>query len=492
MALSLLETGHAAIKLPAILSDNMLLQQDALVNIWGTARPKEQIRVSSSWSKQAVETVADASGKWIIRLQTPKASAQAHELLLQGSNTIRIRNILIGEVWLCSGQSNMDFPVAKSTGWKTGILDEAKHMQDADYPAIRLFHVAQTLAPKGPLEDCEGTWMICNPENLKDFSAVAFFFGRKVYQQTKRPIGLIQTSWGGTPAESWTPMDVIKGDPIYADLIKEQQQKEASYPQDSVAYSLALQHYEQARQSGITSAKAPKKPADLNHNKVLSTLWNGMVNPLVNYRIKGVIWYQGESNAVRAAAYQSVFTNLIRSWRQQWKQANMPFYFVQIAPYGKQPPEIREAQLRTARTVRGTGMVVLTDAGDSTDIHPRNKQIPGERLANWALAKDYGVSTAYSGPVFKAQKVKKNVLELHFDFAEQGFQQADLKTFELAGKDGQYYPAQATIVGNKIVLASSQVPVPRYARYAWGNYSLGNLYNAAGLPASPFRTVFGK
>ncbi|EEI92589.1 hypothetical protein HMPREF0765_1816 [Sphingobacterium spiritivorum ATCC 33300] len=490
LAFVLLDICKADIRLPALLSDNMLLQQNTKVRLWGSADPGEQVTVKASWTADNIITTADHSGKWMLTLETPKASDKTYELLFNGKNEIRIRNILVGEVWLCSGQSNMDFPVAKSTGWRTGILDEEQHMKEADFPEIRLFHVRQTLSPKVPLEDCEGEWMICNPDNLKEFSAVAFFFGRKIYRQTKLPVGLIQTTWGGTHAESWTPMPVMQHNPLYTTLIEEQNKAEESYPQDSLIYQKALKDYEEARSKGQQLPKKPKEPLGIYHNKALATLWNGMVNPLVPYTIKGVIWYQGESNSVRYQDYQQVFSNMIQSWRTAWKQKDMPFYFVQIAPHYKQPPEIREAQLKTWQSVQHTGMVVITDVGDSTDIHPRNKQVPGERLANWALAKEYKISVAYSGPLYRKKKIQKDKVILSFDYVSKGFLSDGkaIKGFEIAGADQHYYPATATVQGTQLWVSSKQVKQPLYVRYAWGKYKPGNLYNAEGLPASPFRT----
>lgn len=447
--------GKAEVKLPALFSDNMVLQQQTTVRIWGKANPSETVIITPSWNKKKYTTQTDGDGKWLVEIKTPKAST-GEFLIIKGENTLTINNILIGEVWLCSGQSNMDFPIAKTKGWRTGIIDEEKEMKDADYPEIRFFHVAQKLSPKQELDDCEGKWMITSVENLKDFSAVAFFFGRELYNNLKTPIGLIQSTWGGTHAESWTKMSVMQNDPIYAELLKEEQEK----------------------------------PLGTSNNKTLSTLWNGMIHPLVPYTIKGVIWYQGESNSIRHQDYTQVFTNMINGWREEWKQGCFPFYFVQIAPHYKQPPEIREAQLKTWQTVKNTGMVVITDAGDSTDIHPRNKQIPGKRLAKWALAKDYKKKLAFSGPIYKTMKIKANEAVLSFIYTDGGLTATDgeLTGFFIAGEDRQFHPAIASIRKDKVVVYSPEVQNPVAVRYGWDNFFRVNLYNKAGLPASPFRT----
>ena len=303
----------AKVVLPAIFSDNMVLQQNAQVNLWGKATPGERVSVKTSWTDKAVTTKAAADGKWTVKLKTP-AAAKGQSVTVSGENEITINNVLIGEVWLCTGQSNMEFPVARNpqVKWKTGMLNEAEEMKDADFPEIRLFHVEHQLAPDGEKEDCVGKWVVCNPENLKDFSAVGFVFGRKLYKELSTPVGLIQSTWGGTHAESWTSMKVMENNPLYADVLKQYSKERVSREKDKC--------------------------------KVPATLWNGMIAPMVGYTVKGDIWYQGESNSVRYEKYQEVFTNLINSWRKEWNQPDMPFYFVQIAPHYKQPAGIREEQ----------------------------------------------------------------------------------------------------------------------------------------------------
>lgn len=481
----------AAVKLPAIISDNMLLQQNTTVNIWGKADVGEEISLQSSWDKKLYTAKADANGKWLIRINTPKQSAKGQTIIIKGNNEITVRNILIGEVWLCSGQSNMDFPVAKATGWRTGIVDEEKEMKDADYPEIRLFHVVQKLSPEEELDECEGQWMVCNPENLKDFSAVAFFFGRNLYKNLKTPIGLIQSTWGGTHAESWTKMSVIKSDPVYAELLKDFYTARDNFPADMEKYEVELATYNAEKEKGNTTIKKPKKPQGIMHNKALSTLWNTMINPIVSYTIKGAIWYQGESNSVRYWDYTHVFTNMIDSWRTEWKQGDFPFYFVQIAPHYKQPPQIREAQLNTWKSVKNTGMVVITDAGDSTDIHPRYKQAPGERLSRWALAKDYKKKIAYSGPLFESMSINGNKAELSFIYVDNGIETnngGEISGFVVAGEDKKFYPAKAVIQNSKIIVSADEVSTPVAVRYGWGQFFRVNLCDGDGLPASPFRT----
>ena len=452
---------EAKVTLPAIFSDNMVLQQNAQVNVWGKATPGEKVTVKASWADKAVTAKAAANGKWTLKLKTPDAMTN-QSITVSGENTITINNVLIGEVWLCTGQSNMEFPVSRhpDVKWKTGMLNETEEMKDADYPEIRLFHVEHQLAPGGEVDDCEGQWLVCNPKNLYDFSAVGFVFGRKLHKELKMPVGLIQSTWGGTHAESWTKLDIMKKDPLYADVLKD----------------FALE--------GVKQEK--------NYCKVPATLWNGMIHPILGYTVKGNIWYQGESNSVRADKYRQVFTNMINSWRKEWKQLDMPFYFVQIAPQYGQPATIREAQLKTWQSgLKNVGMAVITDVGDSLDIHPRNKTVTGERLAAWALAKQYGKDVTYSGPLFKAMKIEGNKAVLSFDYVGEGLMTPDnepVKGFIIAGADRRFYPATAVIKGDKLEVSAPQVTEPVAVRYAYCNFFRVNLYNKEGFPATPFRT----
>ncbi len=452
---------HAAVRMPAILSDNMVLQQETRVTVWGQADPKERIAVTTSWNDRLYRTTADRDGRWRVTIETPGA-AKDQQLTVSGKeNTVVIRNILIGEVWLCSGQSNMEFPTARSAKnkWQTGMADYDAQMQDADYDDLRLFHVEHRLAPDGELDDCTGRWVVCTPENLREFSAVGFVFGRELRKELQRPVGLIQATWGGTHAESWMPQRVMARNKFY----------------DDVRERYAVQNVKREK----------------DRCKVPSTLWNGMIHPIVPYTVKGCIWYQGESNSVRAEKYRQVFTHLITAWRKAFEAPDMPFYFVQIAPHYQQPAAIRDAQFRTWRTVDHTGMVVVTDAGDSLDIHPRNKRIPGERLARWALNRDYGrTEIACESPYYLSHRTEGRMLAVKFAHAE-GLHAATgdrIEGFLLAGADRRFYPAEATVAGDEIRLTAPQVEEPVAVRYGWGKWFRVNLANGAGLPAVPFRT----
>jgi len=460
--ISLLPFSVAAkVTLPAIFSDNLVLQQNTNVNVWGKAAPGERVAVKASWADKVLTTKATANGKWSLKLKTP-AAMKGQTITITGENSITIKNVLIGEVWLCTGQSNMEYPVARHADkkWMTGMLNGEKEMGDADYPDIRLFRVEHQLANDAEADDCKGEWLVCNPKNLYDFSAVGFIFGRKLHKELHVPVGLIQSTWGGTHAESWTKMSVMKNNPLYADVLKD---------------------------FAVDKVKQEKDKC-----KVPATLWNGMIHPILGYTVKGNIWYQGESNSIRFEKYQQVFTNLINSWRKEWHQPELPFYFVQIAPHYQQPAGIREAQLKTWQSgLKNVGMAVVTDAADSLDIHPRNKRITGERLAAWALAKQYGKNVAYSGPVFRSMKVEGNKAILSFEYAESGLmtpENTPVVGFIVAGADQQFYPATAVIKGSKLEISAPQVNVPVAVRYGYCNFFRVDLYNKYGFPAVPFRS----
>ncbi len=486
--------ARAEVKMPAVFSDNMVLQQRTDAPVWGKARAGETVTVSVSWSKKKVSTVAGADGRWSLTVATPRASSRAETMTVSGDNTITIRNILIGEVWLCSGQSNMEFPVARDTAsrWKTAMVDVEEQLRDADYPEMRLFRVEHRLAPDAPVDDCTGVWEVCTPDAAARFSAVGFVFGRRLYKELHRPVGLLQATWGGTHAESWMRREAMQDDPYYKELDEYQHRIIEAYPAEKKRYDREMAAYRIAKDLNPDTAVAkPASPKKINDNLRLSTLWNGMINPLLPYALRGVIWYQGESNDSRAAAYGKVFSDLIADWRTVWGQGEFPFYFVQIAPYYKQSPELRECQTRVWLETPHTGMAVITDAGDSTDIHPRNKKIPGERLAAWALSHDYGKRVPYMGPVYKGMTVEGSEAVLSFDYTGGGLVAAGggaLRGFVVAGADGVFHPAAAEIRGDRVIVSSPEVARPVAVRYGWDKFFRVNLANREGFPAVPFRT----
>lgn len=462
-------TATGKVSLPAIISDNMVLEQNTDARLWGWASPGEKVTVIPSWaSKTGTATaVAGVDGRWECRVATPAASDTPHTLTFKGKNTIKVNNVLVGEVWLCSGQSNMAFPVGDhrtELKWQVGMENAAAQLQDADYPTMRLFIVPYVLSPLEAKDDCAGRWVVCSPETAYDFSAVGFVFGRRLSKELGIPVGLIQAAKGDTHAESWLKPALMQGNPYYDEVY-------ASF--------------------GLDAEGNPVNPQ--RTHKIPSGLWNGMINPILGYTVKGNIWYQGESNAERADKYQQVLTTLIDSWRSEWRQPDMPFYFVQIAPFHRQPAAIREAQLDTWQSgVRNIGMAVITDVGDSLDIHPVNKVIPGERLALWALNRDYGrKELVCASPVYRTHRCHGDKITLTFDNASGGLKIQDgnrLTGFYVAGPDRKFVPATAVIDGNTVTVSADGVEHPVAVRYGYGTYFRANLANGAGLPASPFRT----
>ncbi|WP_022826164.1 sialate O-acetylesterase [Hymenobacter norwichensis] len=479
--------SYADVTLPALMTDNMVLQQKTDVALWGWAAPGEAVTVTVGWQKVPRKVVADKDGNWLVRVPTGKAGGP-YVIKVQGNNQLTINNVLLGEVWLCSGQSNMNFPVTKrpNSGSYTGIINAAEVIPKANYPKIRMFTVVQKVADT-PQRDVQGSWAVCSPETVGNFSAVAYFFGQEIHEKTGVPIGLIHSSWGGTPAESWTRKDVLEKDPDFQSILTRYEQGLTQRP----AYETALAAWKQEHEVNpqATSPK-PVEPLSATSNKSPYKLYNGMIKGLEPYTLRGVIWYQGENNAERAYQYRKLFPAMITNWRQDWQQPNLPFYFVQIAPHRSQNPEIREAQLLTMQTVPHTGMAVITDAGDSLDIHPRNKQVVGHRLALWALSHEYGqAKLPYSGPIYEAMKVENNKVRLQFKYAD-GLQAqgGPLRKFSVAGPDSVFVPAQAQIEGKTVVVWSDKVKQPVAVRFGWSSAPEPNLYNGAGLPASPFRT----
>ena len=466
----------AEIKLPSLVGSHMVLQQNAKVNLWGWASPGEKIDIGLGWQKDKVHTTADENGNWEIAVKTPEADGKAYNMVLQGENTITLHDVLLGEVWLCSGQSNMFFPVGHQEGtWKTGVKNYKEEIKNADYPEIRLFTVGLDVS-QHPENDVKGTWQICSPETIPDFSGVAYFFGRNLHQELNVPIGLISSSWGGTKAEAWTSQKVLENNPDFVPILERYAQKEEKYYHDLASYY---------------SGEKDKKPSKGERNKDPYVLYNAMLHPLINYTIKGVVWYQGESNAERAYQYRSLFPAMIRNWRDDWNEGDFPFYFVQIAPHKSQNPEIREAQLMVFKNVKNTGMVVTTDIGNPDNIHPLDKQTVGKRLSLWALSETYGKNgVVHSGPIYDHMEKRRHSIKIYFDHVGSGLKKKgqDLTEFQIAGSDQHFYPAKARIKGNSVIVSSSEVKDPVAVRFGWKASPEPNLFNKEDLPASPFRT----
>lgn len=481
----------AAVTVPNIFGDHMVVQAGQAVPVWGKADPGEKVTV---WlGGRSASTTAACCGKWMVKVPPVKAEG-AVELTISGrDNTLVFRDVLVGEVWAGSGQSNMQWPVKASRDAETEIAQ-------ADYPQIRLFHVERKVAGE-PQDNCNGTWMVCTPENIPEFSAVLYFFGRTLHEELKRPVGLIHTSWGGTPAEAWTSRCTLSSHPDLKCLVDQWDDTVQKYPAAMEKYKENLAAWEEAaakaKADGKPEPPKPGEPRGPEHPHRASGLYNAMIAPIVPYGIRGAIWYQGESNAGRAYQYRELFPAMIEDWRAAWGQGDFPFYFVQLANFMARAPEPGEsewAELREAQTmtlgVKNTGMAVIIDIGEEKDIHPKNKQDVGKRLALNALAKDYGRDVAWSGPMYKRVHFKKGAAHLWFDHAcglsTQG--NAPLKGFAIAGADRKFVWADARIEGKKVVVSSPQVPNPVAVRYGWANNPECTLTNASGLPASPFRT----
>ena len=478
----------------ALFSDNAVMQQGVKVPVWGTAAEGEKVTVQ--FAGQKAEAVAK-DGKWMVRLEPLMASFQPQSMTITGSNSVTLTNLLIGEVWLCSGQSNMERQLGLRSGQKPLVNWEAE-AATANYPEIREFDVKKTIATN-PLTTLSGTWAVCSPQTVTNFSAVGYYFGRDLSKDLKVPVGLIHSSWGGTPAESWTRQEALVTNPALTPILLRYTNDIATYAERLAKYQAdepkLKAEYTNACAQALAEAKpTPRPPAPpkdpINSQNSPSMLFNGMINPLLPYAIKGAIWYQGESNGNRAKEYQILFPAMIADWRAQWGEGNFPFLFVQVAPFAKMGPEIREAQFLTLSKATNTAMAVITDHGDANDIHPTEKEPVGARLELAARALGYGEKAEFSGPLYSSSKIEGNKINLSYTHTGRGLVSKDgpLKGFTIAGADKKFVPAQAEITGETIIVLSPEVDVPVAVRYGWTNVPDVNLFNADGLPASPFRT----
>ncbi len=427
LLVSMTSMASADVRLPAVIDSHMVLQRDAPITIWGWADAGEKVRVTIDQTSAAV--VAADNGKWQVTLPPRKADGKTHTVTITGNNTITLQDILIGEVWVGSGQSNMEWHLRRTQG-----PDEA--IAAADFPNIRLFHVPKTQQPEAA-EDVVADWKVCSPETIPEFSAVLYYYGRKLHQELNVPIGLINSSWGGSPIEPWT----------------------------------------------VTDGKG-------------GGMYNGMIAPLTSFSIRGAIWYQGETNAIQknGLAYFDRMQALIEGWRKEW-HPQLPFYFVQIAPCSNhyedgQLPALWEAQVQSLK-IPDTGMAVITDLVDNiADIHPQNKLDVGNRLALWALNRTYGKDIVCSGPLFRTLTIEGNRARVAFAH-DAGLQSRDgepLSEFQIAGEDGSFVDATAVIDGSTVVVSAESVAAPKHVRFGWHRTANPNLVNEAGLPASPFQS----
>ena len=647
LCLFMVQFGFAqGLKMPAIFSDNMVLQQKSSVPIWGWNSPGKMVKVTGSWNKKMVQTVTDSNGKWMVKLKTPTAGGP-FQIEIVSDQIIAFNNVLIGEVWVCSGQSNMEMPVMGWTGMPI-YKSEQTIKEASNYPNIRLFNLKKKISQR-PLENCSGKWEASSPETVKQFSATGYFFGLELYKRLNIPVGLIMTAWGGTPSQAWTCADDIKKYAPFTDQITklgdtdlqkldsiknvkdvddwqakvspengiypgsigkwmssnldESDWKRVSIPEqwqadtalsnfrgvvwfrktieipadwegkdlmvdlgpidemdvtylnnEKIGESKFVDNWNVARKyivsgnkvlagknvivvrmintsggSGLIGDKSqlkvypvnggtlnaislvgewkyrvdvdiatmPKYPFDGSQFNASypSSLFNGMINPIIPFAIKGAIWYQGESNVNDAKLYGEIFPEMVKCWRTEWKQGDFPFYFVQIAPYnyGKDSKSqlLREVQLNSLKTIPNSGMAVTMDIATVNNIHPPEKEAVGNRLAYWALAKNYGKKdVVFSGPLYKSMKIVGDKISVSFDHADKGLmtKYGELISFEIAGSDEIYVKAKAVIEKNTVVVSSTEVLKPVAVRYGWSNVATPNLFNTDGLPASSFRT----
>jgi len=451
----------AEVKLPAIFTDNMVLQQQSEVAIWGWAKSGSNIQIIPSWDKKKYTTKADASGKWKTKITTPAAGGP-YEITFSDGAVKKLNNVLIGEVWLCSGQSNMEMPMKGFRGQPVAGSNEV--ILRSKNKNIRLFTV-QRASNIEPQEDCKGQWQEASPETVAEFSATSYYFGRLLNEILGVPVGLIHSSWGGSCIQTWMS-------------------KNTSPPYENVKIPVKGD-----------SIKVP--------NRTPTMLFNAMINPIIGFGIKGCIWYQGESNYKEAFRYKKMFATMVNEWRTVWGVGEFPFYYAQIAPYNyasltpkENNPDwnsayTREAQLKALDTIPNSGMAVLMDIGEEKSIHPVNKETGGKRLAYWALAKTYGIKGfGYASPTYKEMAVKDSTIVLSFDNAPNGLTSfgKELNCFEIAGADKIFHPAKAVLRQKSVVVYSPGVRNPVALRYAFRDFIMGDLFGTEGLPVSSFRT----
>jgi sialate O-acetylesterase len=479
---------RAEVSLPAIFADHMVIQRDMPVHLWGTASAGDPVTVT--FRGETEQAAADSLGRWSLYLR-PGAAGGPFELSVQGGNAITLKDVLVGDVWIASGQSNMEFPMAE--GMNRGVNNEKEEIAAANYPRIRLLDI-EPRSFDSPQQDVaiRHPWSQCSPATAATFSAVGYFFARDVQQHVDVPLGVIDVSWGGTPAEAWTGLDALSADASLMPVFAHRASLMDQLATDQLQQKREQSDYDSAKAAG----KSPKPPRWHNDPAAWKPagIYNGMVAPITPFPIKGVIWYQGESNAYQDATdvYARLFQTLIQDWRDQWAEGDFPFLFAQIANWnsGGLWPDIREAQ-RRALILKNTAMAVTIDIGDPIDVHPKDKQDVGLRLALAARALAYGEHIEYSGPLVRQVTANGTVLRIAFDHAESGLtsRNGDLRGFAVAGIDRKFVPAEARIEGDAVFVSAPSVTNPVYVRYGWAANPDCNLYNPTGLPASPFQAM---
>ncbi len=496
LLLAITPLASAELKLPAIIGDHMVLQQKQPNPIWGWDDPGTTVTVT--FAGQAHTATAGADGKWRVTLDPVEASAEPVVLSIEGSSKRELGDVLVGEVWMCSGQSNMGFTVGGD--WNAEVESLA-----ANVPNLRLISVPQ-VGTQELKDDFNGQWEASTPESCRGFSAVGYFYGKYLHEILAVPVGLIDNAWGGSAAEAWVRRETIEGDPRFQALVDGWKQRETQLQSDEAkakheaAMAAWKEAAEKARAEGKAVPRAPQSPDQLlSGNARPGNIFGGVVHPTLGYGIKGVIWYQGESNAGRAWEYAQLFPFMIEQWRAEWGQGDFPFYWVQLAdfkpevaePGDSQWAELRESQTKTL-SLPNTGEAVIIDLGEANDIHPKNKHDVAARLVRWALARDYGHKIEPQSPTYRAMEVAGNKATLSFDHVGSGLRTVDVndvRGFAICGEDRQWKWAQAKIVGaDKIEVWADEVATPVAVRYAWADNPVCNVLSKEGLPMTPFRT----
>ena len=503
IAAGLAAPAAAAVRLPAVFGDHMIIQQNKPIIVWGWAAAQETVTIRLAG--QEAQAIAGADGAWKAVLPAVKAGGGPLELTVAGSKSapVAFKDVLAGEVWLCSGQSNMEW-------WLASTFSSGPEVLRADDPMIRLFNVPKRTSAT-PLPDVEAQWTLCTPKTAAPFSAIAYYFGLELHNRLGVPVGLIESAWGGTDIEPWTPPAGFAAVPETMPYLTSAEKRQAAY-RTALAQSLPAwdNWVRDARKALAGAAAVPAKPVEpenpFDSPQTPTALYNGMVHGLVPFAIRGAIWYQGENNRNDGLAYEKKMEALIKGWRTVWQEGDFPFYYVQIAPYyypynreapdGDVPDFLRLPLLWEAQTnalkIPATGMAVITDITDLMDIHPRNKKEVGYRLALLARARTYGeTGLVSSGPLYKSMSVENDRIRISFDSTGSGLMIGDgpaLKWFEIAGDDHIFYKAAAAIDGATIVVSSPRVTAPKAVRFGWQQMAVPNLFNKEGLPAGPFRT----
>lgn len=487
-SLLLLATGaRAELRLPAVFTDHMVLQRDAPLTVWGWADPGRAVRVTVA--EAAADAVADDAGRWTLNLP-PMAAGGPHEMTVRaGNESITVQDILVGEVWLCSGQSNMEWSLWNSDGGMEVIRGE--HADQIRVMQVERFSFDEMQ------DDVTGRWAKSTDESLSNFSAVAYFMGMRLHAELGVPIGLIHSSFGGSPAEAWMPLSTLRSNPEFRPLVERAEEKQAVFDGQLAAWRAAKA---QAEAAGEPAPPEPQGPFGWRNGYKPGGLWNAMLRPLAPFRVRGAVWYQGESNVWLSVQYRSLLAAMIADWRAAWNQPDMAFGIVQLANYADPRfppdrwswPELREAQQMVAEADPHAGLVVTIDCGNPTDIHPRDKKTVGHRLALWALDEVYGRDLVSSGPTYRSMEVRGDSIVLHFDNTGSGLTTRDGRPprgFAVAASPEWWNWGTAEIVGDTVVVRGDWMPTLAAVRYAWSdNPDWANLTNKEGLPAGPFRT----